>query len=160
VIKIKRLIQANQQLFHLTNDEDFSYNPYYQNNQQEMGIGLYVTNKDSIRIWDNLLGGRKYVVPVNVSQLNVIKEENFPSSLNIQKDLIANGYTREDVLKNLPTGDTFGVDPMQIALKITWAKLNGFNAIEPYLDSSEGYQLVILDNANITFGNQIDISKF
>lgn len=145
---MKRLIKKCELYYHLTNNENFSIDPNFNNKQQEMGQGLYLTNLEYLKKWDNLLMHRDYVVEIEAN-LNIIKEDNFPSRKIMVKELISNGYNAEKMNNCKPTGDTFNRDPMDIAIKREWAKLNGYDAIEVYLD--EGYQIVVLnyDKLNI-----------
>lgn len=143
--------------YHLTNDKNFNYNPNYQNHQTEMGAGLYITPKEDISTWDTLLQRRDYAVPINIDNLKILDLKKAPDWLQMQKELARNGYSAEDVKRNTPKGDTFGMNPKKIANIITWAKYKGYDAIKPILDREEGRQIIILDNADINYGSSIPV---
>jgi len=149
---MKRLVRLSDIFYHATNNENFSISNDYQNTQQEMGPGLYITNKDYILKWDNLLQHRDYIVEME-GNLNIIKEENMPTSHQMAKELINNGCTIEDVRKekSLISGETFNRNITDIATKRLWSKMKGYDAIEPYFD--EGYQLLVLNTNKLTINN-------
>lgn len=157
--KILENLNEREIWYHLTNDKNFSYNPNYQNSQTEMGAGLYITPKEDISTWDTLLQRRDYAVPVNIDNLKILDMRDIPDWLSMQKELAKNGYSGDDVRENIPKGDTFGMNPKKIATIITWAKFKGYDAIKPILDREEGEQIIILDNADIYFGDSVSIES-
>lgn len=156
---MKRLIRHSNKYYHATNEKNFIINNNYQNNQQEMGPGLYITNKDYILKWDNLLQHRDYIVEME-GNLNIIKEENMPNTHQMAKELISNGYTIVDVNaeKNLISGELFNRSKTDIATKRLWSKMKGYDAIEPYFD--EGYQLLVLNTNKLTINNVKTFDEF
>ena len=154
---MKRLIKA-EVYYHATNEQNFTINNSFNNKQQEMGSGLYITNLEDIFTWDNLLLHRDYIVELN-GNLNIIKEENMPNVHKMANDLIKNNYTLKDVKKEeqLINGETFNRNKHDIAIKRLWSKMNNYDAIEPYFD--EGYQLLVLNTKHLTKQNYIILEK-
>ncbi|MFW6007652.1 MAG: hypothetical protein ACOCP8_00185 [archaeon] len=156
---MRRLIKRAEIWYHITNNKSFKYNPNYQNYQAEMGNGLYITPLEDLKLWDNLLQDREYAIPVDINNLKILDIKESPTWTQMQKELAQNGYTPADVEENMPIGITFSTEPKKIATIITWAKFKGYNAIKPILDKYEGNQIVILNNANIKFGDPIPIDE-
>ena len=148
---MKRLIKKATEWYHLTNDKNFQYNPYYENQYQQLGSGLYITPGEDVDKWYRALGGREYAVPVDISNLKIIDQNDIPEYWKLQKELADAGFTAEEIEQYMPTGNTLGENPFTIAQQIFWAKWKGYDAIR-MSDTSDGQQIRVLDNANITFG--------
>ena len=150
---MKRLIKS-EVYYHATNEQNFTINNNFNNKQQEMGPGLYVSNLQDIFTWDNLLQHRNYIVELQ-GNLNIIEESNMPNIRQMTKDLIKNNYTINDVKKeeNMINGETFNRTSREIAIKRLWSKMNNYDAIN--INNNEGYQLLILNTNKLSI-NSID----
>jgi hypothetical protein len=160
---MKRLIkQSNgERYFHLTNDKNFNYVQDYENNQQEFGIGLYVTPLTNLRNWDANLRGRQYAIEVFFNKSKIINENDLPSEKQMVDEILKNGYTADDVEQEMPTGNTFGNRPILIATKRFYAKMLGYDGVLPNVDPKEGEQIILFGNG-ISFGDiyeTIDLIK-
>lgn len=156
---MKRLIKKAETWYHLTNDYNFNYNPYYQNKQTEIGDGLYITPIKDVSTWDILLRRREFAIPIEIDGLKILDLNNTPDVHVMQRELAKAGYSSDDVDKYLPSGDVFGKEPFEIASILAWAQYKGYDAIKPILDNQEGEQIVILSGANIQFGNPIKLDN-
>jgi hypothetical protein len=131
----------------------------YQNNQQEFGQGLYITPLEDVSNWYKNLSGREYAVPIDISSLNIINEEDFPSMGKMAKDLMAAGFTADDIDALKPKGDTFNRNVVNLVTKREWAKLKGYDAVRPHIDGKEGEQIIILNPSNVNLGEPIPIDE-
>jgi hypothetical protein len=151
---MKRLLKnCSTKWYHLTNNSNFNPSQSYNNNQQEFGSGLYITPEHDVKTWDNLLN-REWAFPIDISQLNIINESDFPSKHKMVNDILDSGYTKKDV-KNMQPSNTFNRDPMDIATKRLWAQINGYDAVKPFLDKQEGEQIVIFNLSKISIDDPL-----
>ena len=158
-LKEQRAIYYDE-LYHLTDNQNFNIRREYEQEQQEMGKGLYLTTLEGIREWEVLLGTRKYVIPINISKLKIVREGDLPSERDMVKDIKEQSYSIEDVKKYEPTGDTFGKRPIEIATKIFWTLIQGFDGIKPIKDREEPEQVVIYNYENIEIKSAIPLLDF
>lgn len=149
-----------EELYHLTNNPNFNIEREFDHKQQMMGRGLYLTTLEGITDWEVLLGTREYVIPVDVSRLEIVEERDLPSERDMVKDIKDEGYGVSDVKKYEPTGDTFGKRPIEIATKVFWSLMNGFDGIKPIGDPEEPEQVVIYNYEDIRIGNVIPLFDF
>lgn len=156
---MKRLVKKATEYYHLTNDLNFQLDTDYQNKQQEFGQGLYITPLENVSNWYKNLGGREYAIPVDVNNLKIIDENDFPSMREMAKDLMAAGFTADDIDALKPKGDTFNRNIVNLVTKREWAKLKGYDAVRPNVDNVEGEQIIILNPNNVHLGEPIPIDE-
>jgi hypothetical protein len=147
-------------VYHLTNQYPFYPDGYFINNQQEFGTGLYVTNKESVKKWDWGLSGRKYIVIIELMNVNIINEKDFPSNMNMVQFLKSIGFSSNDLKEFIPNGDTFNRNPIDIATKRAWMYYKNIDVIIPFKDAKEGEQMIITNLEKIKIVNQMPIQEF
>lgn len=139
--------------YHLTDEKDFKPNVEFEQVVQEFGRGLYITEKSNIGFWEHQMQGREYAVPIDISKLKIVKEENLPTMSEMAGDLKELGYTGKDIAKLQPKAGTINRKPFEIAVKRTWAKEAGFQGIIPKtVGAYSTEQLVIFDLKGVDVG--------
>jgi len=148
---------SDREFFHLTNDKNAKLTADYEQEVQEFGRGLYITDTDTLKYWNTQMQGRDYAIRVDLSKIKMIREENMPSIAKMSKDLKSIGYSGADMTKFKPTTGSLRTNPMDIAIKRTWAQENGFNGIIPKIRSADSSEQYILFNLNgVTFSESMD----
>ena len=96
--------------------------------------------------------GRDYAIKVNISDIKIIREDVMPSISQMSKDLKSLGYTGSDITKLKPTVGTLRTNPMDIAIKRTWAKEAGFQGIIQKIRTADSVEQYVLFNIDgVTF---------
>lgn len=154
--------------YHITDNANFKHDSNFENRQQEMGKGLYVSTQNSVLDWhrnmqDQSSGKRReYVVKLDTSKLNIIHLHNIPTERELADEIIKHYGSSKIALEKInaeePTGDTFDIDPFLIAQQRAWAKAKGFDGIAT--EDKEGEQVVIFDDKNVKYGESMTIDDF
>lgn len=143
----------NKIFYHLTNDKDFKPSAEFEQGVQEFGRGLYITEKSNIGFWEHQMQGREYVVPIDISKLNIAKEKNLPDMKEMIVDLKKLGYTGKDIKLEESKAGTINRRSFDIAVTRLWLKESGFHGIIPkIMGDYSTEQIVVFDLKGISTG--------
>ncbi|MCL6442536.1 MAG: hypothetical protein K6T83_03595 [Alicyclobacillus sp.] len=156
-------------VYHTTHDPNFRYDPNFKNRQQEMGRGLYTTPAEGMEYWHRAVRDpktgerRKHIIPMDISEANIIHANDFPSDREMSQFLIEHygdpQKARQAVEAEKPDGDTFGVNPTQIAIRRAYAKAKGYHGIEMH-DDKEGSQIMLFDDSKVKYHPAMTADEF
>ena len=148
---------SGKEFYHITNNKSAKLTADYEQEVQEFGKGLYITDTANLKFWNRQMQGRDYAIKVDISDINIIREEMMPSISKMSKDLKALGYSGSDIAKFKPTVGTLRTNPMDIAIKRTWAKEAGFQGIIPKIRTADSVEQCVLFNLDgVEFNKPVD----